>query len=76
LSNRNHRPANRDTGPKAPAVDAPLEQFASDESAKSALKIETQFEIVDNTEVEAAPEREAESSERQLDNGMTVVDYV
>lgn len=72
----NNSPRNRDTGPKAPAVDASLEQFASDNSAESGITIETQFEIVDNTEVEAAPEREAESSERQLDNGMTVVDYV
>lgn len=65
-----------DTGPKAPAQDAPLADFASAESVSNGMQIETRFEIVDNTEAEAAPVREAESSERQLDNGMTVVDYL
>jgi hypothetical protein len=76
LSNRNRPARNLDTGPKAPAQDAELTAFASAEEVSSGIKIETQFEIVDNTEAEAEPEREAEASERQLDNGMTVVDYV
>jgi hypothetical protein len=42
----------------------------------SGIQIETRFEIVDNTAAEVVAPRAAEESERKLDNGMTVVDYV
>jgi hypothetical protein len=78
LSNRKPTASKQveDTGPKAPAQEAALEAFAADETVAPSFKIETQFEIVDNTQAEEKAEPEAESSERQLDNGMTVVDYV
>lgn len=67
MSSKNTKPA--ETPEVTPEAQAPA-------PTPSGIQIETQFEIVDNTAAEPAPVREAESSERTLDNGMTVVDYV
>lgn len=64
------------TAKKTPAPKPVETPTAEPAPTPSGIQVETQFEITDNTTAEAAPAREAEGTERQLDNGMTVVDYV
>lgn len=70
--------SNRKPAPEAAPEAAPVEAApeANEALSQSGIQIETQFEIVDNTAADAAPERVAEAAERTLDNGMIVVDYV